>query len=45
MKILITGGNGFIGSKIVELLCNKHKITILDNDETYGLVKEQQLKI
>ncbi len=44
MKILITGGNGFIGSKIVELLCNKHKITILDNDETYGLVKEQQLK-
>ena len=44
MKILITGGNGFIGSKIVEILCNKHKITILDNDETYGLVKEQQLK-
>lgn len=44
MKILVTGGNGFIGSKIVELLCKKHKITVLDNNETYGLVHQEQLQ-
>lgn len=31
MKILITGGRGFIGSHIVNLLKEKHDITILDN--------------
>jgi len=44
MKILITGGNGFIGSKIVELLGRKHSITILDNDDTYGLIKIEELR-
>ncbi len=43
MKILITGGNGFIGSKIVELLCKKHSVTILDNDDTYGLISKDDL--
>ena len=43
MKILVTGGNGFIGSKIVELLCEKHSVTVLDNNETYGLIKLEQL--
>lgn len=31
MKILITGGRGFIGSHIVNLLKETHDITILDN--------------
>jgi UDP-glucose 4-epimerase len=31
MKILITGGAGFIGSHIVELLKNKNEIVVLDN--------------
>ena len=44
MKILITGGNGFIGSKIVEILSPKHSITVLDNDETYGLIEPAKLK-
>ena len=44
MKILITGGNGFIGSKIVEMLSPKHSITVLDNDNTYGLISEKELK-
>ena len=30
MKILITGGRGFIGSHIVNLLKEKHELTILD---------------
>jgi nucleoside-diphosphate-sugar epimerase len=43
MKILITGGNGFIGSKIVELLGDKHSIMIIDNDDTYGLISQDDL--
>jgi len=31
MKILITGGAGFIGSHIVDLLKDKNEITVLDN--------------
>ncbi len=31
MKILVTGGKGFIGSHIVNLLKEKHEIVILDN--------------
>ncbi len=34
MKILITGGAGFIGSHLVERLCNKHKIIVIDNLST-----------
>ena len=44
MKILVTGGNGFIGSKIVEMLSLKNSITVLDNDETYGLIEPSKLK-
>lgn len=44
MKILVTGGNGFIGSKIVELLSPRHSVTVLDNDDTYGLISEKELK-
>jgi nucleoside-diphosphate-sugar epimerase len=44
MKILITGGNGFIGSKLVEILSQKHRVSILDNDLTYGLVSPAELQ-
>ena len=36
MKFLITGGKGFIVSKIVEMLSNDgHKITIVDNSNLH----------
>ena len=45
MKILVTGGEGFIGSCVVEKLCEqKHEVYTLDNNETYGLVSTEQLK-
>jgi UDP-glucose 4-epimerase len=44
MKILVTGGNGFIGSKLVEILSQKHRVSILDNDLTYGLVSSAELE-
>jgi len=44
MKFLITGGKGFIGSKIVEMLSKDgHKITIVDNEDTYGIMTKAQL--
>ena len=44
MKILVVGGNGFIGSKIVEILSNtKHNITVMDNSETYGVISKEKL--
>lgn len=43
MKILVTGGKGFIGSKIVEMLCNEHKVIVMDNRDTYGLMSREEL--
>jgi len=43
MKILVTGGKGFIGSKIVEMLSNEHKITVVDNHDTYGIMSTEEL--
>ena len=44
MKILVTGGKGFIGSKIVEMLSNDgHKITVVDNHDTYGIMTKEEL--
>ena len=38
MKILVTGGLGFIGSKLVEQLSKNNSIIVLDNKDTYGLL-------
>ena len=43
MKILVTGGKGFIGSKIVEMLSNDHQVTVVDNHDTYGIMTKEQL--
>ena len=44
MKILITGGKGFIGSKIIEMLCKDgHQLTIIDNEDTYGIMTTNEL--
>ena len=43
MRILVTGGKGFIGSKIVETLSQDHKITVVDNNDTYGLMPDHEL--
>jgi len=45
MKILVVGGNGFIGSKIVEILSNaKHDVRVMDNSETYGVIAKPDLQ-
>lgn len=44
MKFLITGGNGFIGSHIVDRLSKEHKVTVLDNNDTYGIMSQAELQ-
>ena len=45
MRILVTGGEGFIGSWIVEKLCEQnHEVYTLDNHDTYGLLSENDLQ-
>ena len=44
MRILVTGGRGFIGSKIVEMLSEDHEITVVDNNDTYGLMPAHELE-
>jgi nucleoside-diphosphate-sugar epimerase len=44
MRILVTGGKGFIGSKIVEMLCKDNQVVVMDNRDTYGLMSHEQLK-
>ena len=39
MKIIITGGAGFIGSHLAEKLCKKNKVIIIDNLST-GKIKK-----
>ena len=43
-KILVTGGKGFIGSKIVEMISQDYKVIVVDNRDTYGLMTAQELK-
>ena len=44
MRILVTGGYGFIGSKIVEMLCKDHHVIVVDNEDTYGIMTTEELK-
>ncbi len=43
MKILVAGGKGFIGSKVVEMLSKDHSITVIDNHDTYGIMTKEDL--
>ena len=44
MKFLITGGLGFIGTKVIEKLSNEgHKITVVDNKDTYDIISTAEL--
>jgi nucleoside-diphosphate-sugar epimerase len=44
LKILVTGGEGFIGSWIVEKLSRMgHRVTTLDNSDTYGVIEREEL--
>ena len=43
-KILVTGGKGFIGSKIVEKLSKDYKVTVVDNHDTYGIMTKVELE-
>ena len=45
MKFLITGGLGFIGTKIIEKLSQEgHKIVCVDNKDTYGIISSDELQ-
>lgn len=44
MNILVTGGLGFIGHKVVQLLKTQgHHIVIVDNTTTYGIIPQNEL--
>ena len=45
MRILVTGGYGFIGSRIVEKLQGMgHDVSVLDNSEDYGVISTIDLE-
>ena len=39
-KLLITGGNGNIGTKLISFLKNKYEITVIDRSEPSSLISE-----
>jgi nucleoside-diphosphate-sugar epimerase len=44
LKILVTGGEGFIGSWIVEKLSQMgHRVTTVDSGETYDVIQREEL--
>lgn len=44
MKILVTGGLGFIGHNVVQLLKSQgHEIVIVDNTTNYGIIPQTEL--
>jgi len=44
LKILVTGGEGFIGSWIVEKLSRMgHRVTTVDSGETYDVIQREEL--
>ncbi len=45
MKYLITGGLGFIGTKIIEKLSNDgHRVVCVDNKDTYDIISAPELE-
>jgi nucleoside-diphosphate-sugar epimerase len=44
MRILVTGGCGFIGHQVVHKLENKnHEVLVIDNHKTYGSIPEKEI--
>jgi len=44
MKILVTGGHGLIGHKLVEKLQkNQHEISVIDNHTNYGFIPQDEI--
>ena len=45
MKFLITGGLGFIGTKIIEkLTTDGHSVIVVDNKDTYDIISKEELE-
>ena len=45
MRVLVTGGCGFIGHRVVNLLEKQgHDVLIVDNHTTYGSIQSDELK-
>ena len=44
MRLTVTGGRGFIGSKIAEKLCQEHRVTVMDSQEDYDVMSREELK-
>ena len=44
MKYLVTGGAGFIGHNVVQLLEQQgHRVLVVDNETTYGIIPKDEL--
>ena len=43
MKILITGGSGFIGHNVAIRLQDKHEVIIYDNYTDYGIIDRDDM--
>ena len=43
-NILITGGLGFIGHNVVQILEKDHNVTIFDSETDYGFIPREELK-